>query len=181
MKRLATERLDLAPCTLADTPELWAVWTDPDVRRFLWDDRVIPLERTHEFVVQSLEAARASGLGLWMIRLRGEGAIIGFCGLRRTAHSEVELLYGLTPPCWGRGLATEAARAVLRHAFDDLGLERVVAATDPPNRSSVRVLERLGMTARRAGPAEAAHLVHFEIARQPAAAHPSGEARRSPP
>lgn len=54
------------------------------------------------------------------------------------------------PPCappahWGRGYATEASRAILRHAFETLGLARVPGRTDAPNRGSARVLERLGM------------------------------------
>jgi ribosomal-protein-alanine N-acetyltransferase len=169
MKTLVTARLDLIPCSLADVPALWTLWTDPDVRRYLWDDQVIPLERARALVVQSLDAARASGLGLWVLRQSGQAAIGGFCALLSTADAEVELLYGLAPAWWGAGLATEAASAVLRYAFDDLGLARVVAATDPPNVASIRVLERLGMTRRRSPLAAAAHLVHFELCRP----HPS--------
>jgi [ribosomal protein S5]-alanine N-acetyltransferase len=168
VRRLSTERLDLIPCSLADVPALWALWTDPDVRRYLWDDQVIPVERARALVVQSLDA-RASGLGLWVLRRNAQASIGGFCALLPTADDEVELLYGLTPAWWGAGLATEAAGAVVRYAFGDLGLARVVAATDPPNLASIRVLERLGMTRRGAPPAGAAHLLHFELCRP----HPS--------
>ena len=67
-------------------------------------------------------------------------------GLREIDDTpEVELLYGFAPAHWGRGLALEAARVVLAHGFDALGLERIAGRTDTPNRASVRVLERLGM------------------------------------
>jgi ribosomal-protein-alanine N-acetyltransferase len=143
------------------------------VRRYLWDDQVILLERARGLVADGVAAARASGLGLWTVRRRGAEEIVGFCGLMPNAAGEVELLYGLAPACWGQGLATEAARAVLRHAFDDLGLRRVVAATDPPNRASIRVLERLGMAPRAASPAAAHHLLHFQL-------EPPGPAPRRP-
>jgi RimJ/RimL family protein N-acetyltransferase len=58
----------------------------------------------------------------------------------------VELLYGLYQNFWGRGLATEAARAVLRFGFEEVGLEEILACADLDNPASVRVMERLGMS-----------------------------------
>jgi RimJ/RimL family protein N-acetyltransferase len=84
------------------------------------------------------------GFGQWAVFLKSEPPLIGFCGFR-LRDSTPELLYGLAQPYWGQGLATEAARAVLRHGFEHCGLTRIVAATDPPNQASVRVLEHLGM------------------------------------
>jgi [ribosomal protein S5]-alanine N-acetyltransferase len=168
LRTLVTARLDLVPCALGDGAALWKIWTDPDVRHYLWDDQVIPLERARALVVDSMVAARTSGLGFRTVRRRGDETIVGFCGLLLNAAGEVELLYGLVPACWGQGLATEAARAVLRYGFDVLGLARIVAATDPPNRASIRLLERLGMAPRAEAPAAAAHLVHFQLGRLPA-------------
>jgi ribosomal-protein-alanine N-acetyltransferase len=77
----------------------------------------------------------------------GDGELIGYCGLLHLGVTgRVELLYALLPGCWGRGLATEAARACLRFALEETGLERVVAGADPPNAASLRVIEKLGMT-----------------------------------
>ena len=103
MRTLVTARLDLVPGTLADVPALWELWTDPDVRRWLWDDQVIPLERARALVADGVATARASGLGLWTVRRRGAGEIVGFCGLLPNTAGEAELLYGLAPACWGRG------------------------------------------------------------------------------
>jgi RimJ/RimL family protein N-acetyltransferase len=58
---------------------------------------------------------------------------------------EIELGYDLHPDAWGRGLATEGARAVMQHAFGPLGLERVVAVVKPDNIASQRVLEKAGL------------------------------------
>lgn len=89
---------------------------------------------------------RTGDFGQWVVLLASSGERVGFCGLREvTGAGDVELLYGLAPAHWGRGLATEAARAVLAHAFEACGLERVIGRTDPPNVASMRLLERSGM------------------------------------
>jgi RimJ/RimL family protein N-acetyltransferase len=72
--------------------------------------------------------------------------LIGFAGARQWPDGGPEVMYGLLRAWWGRGLATEAADAVLQHLFETLGYPAVAAATDPPNVASVRVMERLGMT-----------------------------------
>ena len=78
---------------------------------------------------------------------RESGTLIGNCGLipYRWEEPEIELGYRLGRRWWRRGYATEAASACLRFAFGELGLERVVAVTDPDNVASQRVLAKIGM------------------------------------
>jgi len=140
-----TPRLRLRPCTADDTPALHALWTDPDVRRHLWDDVVIPAERAAATVAAGVASFAERGYGLWVVVPRDAERLVGFCGLR-TAGGDVELVYGITPDHWRCGLATEAVRAVLAHAFGTLGLARVLGATDASNAASVRVMEKAGMT-----------------------------------
>jgi RimJ/RimL family protein N-acetyltransferase len=79
--------------------------------------------------------------------LRRRVGVIGFCGLRRLDDaSGVELLYGIAPAHWGRGLATEVAFAVLRYGFEEAGLGRILGIADKENAASRRVLEKIGMT-----------------------------------
>ena len=140
---LETERLLLIPFDREHVPFLHRLWTDPEVRRYLWDDRIISVDEAAEVVEASLQ-----GPGMWVLRRDGED--IGFCGLRSIGDSDdppqVEILYALLPAHWRQGLATEASREVLRYAFEDLGLDRVYAGADPPNARSFPVMERLGMT-----------------------------------
>lgn len=146
MHRLATPRLTLRPCTGADVGALHALWTDTAVRRWLWDDTEIDRATAAEVVAASEASFAARGFGHWCFETRGGAGLIGFAGLREIeAQPEVELLYGLAPGQWGRGLATEASRAVLAHGFQTAGLARIAGRTDTPNRGSARVLERLGM------------------------------------
>jgi ribosomal-protein-alanine N-acetyltransferase len=151
--RLETPRLVLRPCTPGDVETLHAIWTDADVRRHLWDDKVIPRELAEEVVAATLADWASRSYGQFLLRLRDGGAApIGFCGLRPASWCDApELLFGLLPAYWGRGLATEAARAVIDDAFTRLNVSEIVAATDAPNHASVSVLGRVGMTEQRPG------------------------------
>lgn len=144
---LQTARLTLTPFAQADLPELHALFTDPDVRRYLMDDMVVEETWTADVVEKSIAMFRDLGYGLWAVRETGALPIIGFCGYWRFEHLKhpLQLMYGLLPAWWGKGLATEAARAMLNYGFDTVGFTQIIAATDPPNQASVRVMERLGM------------------------------------
>jgi len=148
---LTTARTTLRPVTPHDVPALHALWTDPGVRKYLWDDTVITQERAADVVAASCADFVAHRFGLWSIHEKATGAWIGFCGFRPSDAGEPELLYGIWPRFWGQGLVTEAARVLLAHVFVTLDVPEVVAATDVPNEASVRVLERLGMRFERRG------------------------------
>jgi RimJ/RimL family protein N-acetyltransferase len=144
---IATVRLELRPVATADVVALHRLWTDPGVRRWLWDGETIPRARAAELVQACIADVARQGVGMWTLR-RADAAdrVMGFCGFRPLDDGpEVELLYGLAPAWWGHGLATEAGQAALRWAFAERRLPRVWGLTDPPNHASMRVLERLGM------------------------------------
>jgi ribosomal-protein-alanine N-acetyltransferase len=125
---------------------LHALWTDPQVRRWLWDDVVIDRATAAERVAASEASFASAGWGLWAIELRGHHSLLGVAGLVEMDPAiGPEIIYSLHPDHQGRGYATEASRAVLAHAFDALGFARLPGRTDTPNRASARVLERLGM------------------------------------
>ncbi|HEX5718836.1 MAG TPA: GNAT family N-acetyltransferase [Thermoanaerobaculia bacterium] len=139
---LETERLLLIPFDREHVPFLHRLWTDTEVRRYLWDDRIISVDEAAEVVEASLQS-----YGMWLLRRKDDGEDIGFCGLRDFDDPpQVEILYALFPAHWRQGLATEASREVLRYVFEDLGLDKVYAGADPPNETSFKVMERLGMT-----------------------------------
>jgi RimJ/RimL family protein N-acetyltransferase len=161
---LQTPRLVLRPWTHHDIDELHALWTRPEVRRYLWDDESITRERAEQTVSEFIGAGHGEGLGGWLV-LDASGATGGFVALMRHAAGSPELLYGLAPEWWGRGLATEAARAVLAYAFGPLACARVTAATDVPNTLSVRVLERIGMRLTRRGTLNGLDTLFYEMDR----------------
>jgi RimJ/RimL family protein N-acetyltransferase len=163
---LRTGRLWLRPIEPADRDALHRLWTDADVRRFLWDDRVIDLATVDGVIAASAATFASEGFGHFALRESAAGPLVGTCGLHRYAPgAEPELLYSLAPERWRRGLASEAAHAVIADAFTRLGMVRVLARADVPNRDSVRVMERVGMSC--AGEREEAglRLVSYTLAR----------------
>lgn len=143
---LQTERTVLRPFDMGDADELLRVFRDPGVKRFLLDDTLVDLAWVRNEILASDSRFLRSGTGLWAARVENESPIVGFVGFRPFFDPpELQLLYGLLPEFWGRGLATEIAKAARDHAFRVLGLTTLTAATDIPNQKSARVLERLGM------------------------------------
>lgn len=147
-----TTRLLLRPWALEDVDALHALWTAPEVRRYLWDDTIITREVAAQLVANHLETSDRHGIGFWALHATGSGAtsealMAGFCGFRFFEDgSEIELLYGLRAAYWRRGLAAEASRAAIEYVWRSTAFQRVYARTDSPNERSVRVIERLGMT-----------------------------------
>lgn len=151
---LHTQHLRLRPCTVDDLDAVHRLWIDPDIRRFLFDDRSISRTEASDFLAASVESFAHQGYGLWLYFEQGEAAIApsdpsptiaGFSGLLAVPEEPPSLIFGTQPQLWGRGYAKEATAAVLRYAFHTLGLNCVVADVDAPNLASVRVLEGLGM------------------------------------
>jgi ribosomal-protein-alanine N-acetyltransferase len=146
---IRTERLTLMPFAPEDVDALHDLLTDGDVRRHLLDDAVVSRDWVEEEVVSSQARFLESGCGLWTMAERTQDHLVGFVGFRPFFDPpELQLLYGLRPSLWGRGLATEAAAAAVDYAFGVLGLDEVRAATDAPNLASIAVLGRLGMRER---------------------------------
>ncbi len=142
-----SERTLLQPFAKAEADELLTLFRDPKVRRYLLDDSVVSAEWVRDEIVASDARFARLGVGLWAIRLAGAPGIIGFVGFREFFEPpELQLLYARLPEHWGQGVATEVADAVCGYAFDQLGFDEVVAATDIPNEASARVLVRLGMS-----------------------------------
>jgi RimJ/RimL family protein N-acetyltransferase len=163
---IETARLRLAPFQADEAGELHRLWMEPPVRRFLWDDRVIPPEQTAAIVRDSLRLFATDGFGLWSLRLRETGELVGFGGFWHFRDPpELELLLGLAEARWGRGLAAEAGRALVRFAFAELGFDEARGSTDAPNRASVRVMEKLGMELERRETVHGLDTVFYAIRR----------------
>jgi len=149
---LSTERLVLRPVTAGDHAVLLAHWTQPDVRRFLFDGAALSAAEVTETIGESVADFAARGYGIWLIELgsgaalAGSAPLVGTAGLRPLEESGLEIFYSLAPGAWGRGYATEAARAVVEYGLGPLGLPEVLAEVDEGNTASVAVVKRLGMT-----------------------------------
>ena len=143
---LSTERLVLRPVTTDDHAAVLAHWTQPDVRRFLFDGAALSGVEVAETIDESIGDFAARGFGVWLIELGSAAGLIGTAGLRPLGSSGLEIFYSLAPGAWGHGYATEAARAVVEYGLGPLGLPEVLAEVDEGNAASVAVVRRLGMT-----------------------------------
>jgi RimJ/RimL family protein N-acetyltransferase len=141
---LRTARLQLREWRDEDTASFASLSVDPLAMRYLppadagWVSRVRAHWRDH-------------GFGQFVVELPGEAPFIGVVGLARVRFPApfgpaVEAAWRLAPAYWGRGYATEAARAAIEDGFGRLGLAEIVAFTVPANVASQRVMMRLGMT-----------------------------------
>lgn len=138
-------RLRYRPASADDAAFLHRHWNEPTVRRHLWDDRPVAEETVRQVLAATGDDFARPGYGLWLL-IDAAGDVIGTCGLRPVEDTgDVELLYSILPQRSGHGFATEAALAVLRHAFVGLELARVRGSTDAGNAASLRVLEKVGM------------------------------------
>jgi RimJ/RimL family protein N-acetyltransferase len=144
-----TERLVLRPYSAADVDALYSYHRLPEVARYLETE---PRSRAEvQAVVAQRISARvltAEGQALCLVAELAEGGgVVGDCVLfwRSRANQRGEIGYIFDPAYQGRGLATEAAGALLRLGFEGLGLHRIVARCDARNTASARVMERVGM------------------------------------
>src|SRR5712691_10855926 len=156
---LETPRLRLRRLVAADLADLVALDSDPEVMRYVGSPAGVKTaaetaERAGGRIAES-ERGLHEPLGFWLIEGRGDLAFYGLGALLRMpegddvpAVADVEIAYRLARTAWGRGLATEAAGALVTHALRTLALPRVVAVTYPDNHASQRVLDKLGFERR---------------------------------
>ena len=140
---IRTERLVLRQWREEDKEPFAALNADPVVMEHF--PSTMTREESDAFVERCAAAIASRGWGFWAVE--AEGTFIGFVGLNEPGFMPgVEIGWRLARDAWGRGYATEAARAVLAFAFDELGLAEVISFTTVENRRSRRVMERIGMT-----------------------------------
>lgn len=143
---IETQRLLLRTFTIDDAQLIYELNTDPDVTKFTGDS-VRDITQANEVLAKSIiPQYEKYGHGRWAVLVKPGLEFIGWCGLKsRPERSEVDLGYRFKKDSWGRGYATESARACLDHGFKKLHLPRIVGRAMPENIASWRVLEKIGM------------------------------------
>jgi RimJ/RimL family protein N-acetyltransferase len=146
---LSTRRLVLARFEAADAPFIVRLLNDADWIRYIGDRDVRTVDDARAYLERGPIALYARhGFGLWRVARRADGIAIGMCGLiKRDTLPDVDIGFALLPEYRGMGYAMEAAEATMAVAKQRYGLRRVVAIASPENARSLRLLERLGMTA----------------------------------
>ena len=148
MTIVRTERLTLRPLVPDDAPAYAAMRYHPAVAAWLLPAAGDPLEAARASIERFAEAWQQRRHAPWGLFL--EGRLIGHGGLNFVPEfDETEVLWALHPDAWGKGYATETARAALSYGFDTLDLKLIFAMTRPDNIASQAVMRRLGLSYRR--------------------------------
>ena len=149
LKILETDRLLLRHLEPGDLAALQALYADPEIRRYIPDAPTNLAETKEELDWFQRGHPQHPELGLWATIYKPTGQFVGRCGLLPwmiDGEVEVEVAYAIARSHQGRGLATEAAQAILTYGFERLGLTRLICLIDENNVPSIRVAEKIGMT-----------------------------------
>lgn len=144
--KLTTARLSLRLPESSDIAAVLAIHADPAACAHNPADALSTWDEAEQLVGRWRDHWRHNGFGYWVVRRHGEDAVLGFCGVKVMAlrgELVLNLFYRFDPGCWGDGIATEAATAVVRWAGGHG--EPVVARVRPANVASQRVAERAGL------------------------------------
>ena len=144
---LETARLILRQYTEDDALAFFELNSDPEVMRYVPDESMKTVDEAREILItHPLTDYRNHGFGRWACILKSTGEHIGFCGPKYLPEiSDVDLGFRFTPSNWGKGYATEAARACVNYGFSRLRFDHIVGLSEADNRASIRVLEKVGM------------------------------------
>ena len=142
-----TERCIIKPISTDDKPDLFSMCDDINVWQYLGGSNTAEYHRKH---IENLEALLSSvsntDLSRWIIRNKINNVFLGYLCLdnHHDSDDDIQLSYMLLSNCWGNGYASEAAREIIRHAFNERKLNRLFAETQSANLASCKLLEKLG-------------------------------------
>lgn len=141
---LKSQRVGFRWWTAEDLPLARELWGDLEVTKYFGGP--FSEDEIRQRLERELSRARAHQFQYWPMHWLADGEFLGCCGLRPYKLDEgiPELGFHLRPKCWGRGLAVEAAKAVIEYAFGELGVKGLSAGHHPGNGNSRKVLEKLG-------------------------------------
>ena len=140
--RLETNRLAIYHLCADDLVDLHRMDTDLSVRRYI-DGKASSWEKTKEYLSENIISYRENGYGRYAIRDRFTNEFLGICGFLCENYG-VDLGYRFLPSSWGKGIATEAALAVLKKGIPNHLREKVVGIVLPENKASKTVLTKVG-------------------------------------
>lgn len=166
MKILETDRLILRHLIPEDLDSLFALYSDPEVRRYFPEGTLTYEETKEELEWFQNGHPKYPQLGLWATIHKESNQFIGRCGLLPwiiDQRPEVEVAYMLAKAYWGQGLGTEAARAILHYGFEQLQYSRLICLIDRDNQASIKVARNIGMTFEKEGEDEKGPFLLYSI------------------
>ena len=149
---LETNRLYLREFSTDDAEHFYLLNSDPEVTRYTGDSAFENIAAARKFLDEYIYnysdlTNKTLPIGRWAVITKDENNLIGWCGLKHNNElNEVDLGYRLFRNHWGKGYATEAAKACIKFGHDKLGIKKIVGRAMKLNTASINVLEKCGMT-----------------------------------
>ncbi|MGB3946912.1 MAG: GNAT family N-acetyltransferase [Bacteroidia bacterium] len=145
-KILETERLYLREFTLDDAQLLIDLNSNSNVTRYVGDGPVKDLAEAKRILTDIIFPQYENNMGRWAVHLKENDEFIGWCGLKYIAEvNETDLGYRFFENHWGKGYASESAKAVLNYGVTMLKLKKIIATAAKANTASLNVIKKLGM------------------------------------
>ena len=146
MKVIETDRLILRHLSTADVEFVLQLLNEPSFIRYIGDKQVRTLDDARAYVLDGpIKSYATYGFGLNLVELKPDRTPIGICGLlRRDTLPDPDIGFAFLPGYWNQGYAFEAAAAVMKHARENLGVDRILAITVPDNDASAKLLTKIG-------------------------------------
>jgi len=139
-----TERLILREFETTDAENLYKLNSDHEVIKFTGNKPFKSIIEVREFV-QNYRDYKRNGFGRWSVILKENLNFIGWCGLKLNDDGIIDIGFRFFRSEWNKGYATESAIATLKYGFETLKLKEIIGRASTENRSSIRVLEKIGM------------------------------------
>lgn len=166
MFEIETERLKLRQFNMHDLDELYELYSNPKVMKYV-GKCILTKTETEARILNIIEGWEKNNFGMWAVVHKIANKMIGRCGLCFLDNTlEIELGYLLNPAYWHQGLATEAAKASLKYGFEELKLKEIVAIAQPENIASQKVMEKLGMKYEKDANYYQTNVVYYKIFRK---------------
>jgi RimJ/RimL family protein N-acetyltransferase len=144
---LETERLIIREHNLSDTTFSFELNSNPLVTRYTGDRAFENLQAAENLVYYVMNQYKENGYGRWLVALKDSNEPIGWCGLKfHTDTKETDIGYRFLESAWGKGYATESAKACIDYGFKHFNLDHIIGNDMKENLASINVFKKLGMT-----------------------------------
>ena len=150
-KTIETDRLILRELVDSDAELMFEMESNPNVHIFVGKKPLKHIDEVYEYIRLIQEQYAAFGTGRWAVVLKETGEFIGWSGIKfitkeiNNHQNFYEIGYRFNEKHWGKGYATEAGKAFINHAFNELKVDAVYAYADEGNANSRKILEKLGL------------------------------------
>lgn len=143
-KIIKTDRLILRELNKKDSLNFYNLNSDPEVLKFTGDNPFSSISEAEKFLINYSDYKK-NGFGRWAVILKETNSFIGWCGLKLNEENLIDIGFRFFRKEWGKGYATESAKACIEYGFNHLNINEIIGRTSKNNISSIKVLEKINM------------------------------------